>query len=96
MTQPAIFFEEVNERQGVFHRRAILLGAFAGLGIGALGARLAFLQLLETQRYEKLATSNQFNFKLAPAPRGVIVDRNGAILAANRPNFRLLAARARA
>jgi penicillin-binding protein 2 len=93
MTQPAIFFEEVNERQGVFHRRAILLGAFAGFGITALGARLAFLQLFETQRYEKLATSNQFNFKLQPAPRGVIVDRNGAVLAANRPNFRLMVAR---
>ena len=90
MTQPAIFFEEVNERQGVFHRRAILLGAFAGVGVTALGARLAFLQLFQTQRYEKLATSNQFNFKLAPAPRGVIVDRNGAVLAANRPNFRLM------
>ena len=93
MTQPAIFFEEVNERQGAFHRRAILLGAFAGLGITALGSRLAYLQLLETQRYEKLAASNQFNFKLQPAPRGVIVDRNGAVLAANRPNFRLLVAR---
>jgi penicillin-binding protein 2 len=93
MTQPAIFFEEVNERQGVFHRRSILLGACAGLGLTALGARLAYLQLFETQRYERLATSNQFNFKLAPAPRGVIVDRNGAVLAANRPNFRLLVAR---
>jgi penicillin-binding protein 2 len=93
MTQPAIFFAEVNERQGLFHRRAILLGAFAGIGITALGARLAYLQLFETQRYEKLATSNQFNFKLHPAPRGVIVDRNGAVLAANRPNFRLLVAR---
>jgi penicillin-binding protein 2 len=93
MTQPAIFFEEVNERQGVFHRRAILMGAFAGVGIAALGARLAYLQLLETQRFEEMATSNQFNFKLAPAPRGVIVDRNGAVLAANRPNFRLLVAR---
>src|SRR6187402_670090 len=93
MTQPSIFFEEVNERQGTFHRRAVLLGAFAGLGISALGARLAYLQLFETQRYEKLAVSNQFNFKLAPAPRGVIVDRNGAVLAANRPNFRLMVSR---
>ena len=93
MTQPSIFFEEVNERQGAFHRRAILLGAFAGLGLGALGGRLAYLQLFETQRYEKLSTSNQFNFKLLPAPRGVITDRNGAILAANRPNFRLMVAR---
>ena len=93
MTGPAIFFEEVNERQGVFHRRAILLGTFAGLGLTAMGGRLAYLQLFQTQRYERLSTSNQFNFKLMPAPRGVIVDRNGAVLAANRPNFRLLVVR---
>src|SRR5215204_5436609 len=93
MAEPAIFFSEVNERQGVFHRRAFLMGGMAGLGVAALSARLAYLQLLETQRFEKLATSNQFNFKLVPAPRGLIVDRNGAILAANRPNFRLMVAR---
>ncbi len=93
MTGPAIFFEEVNERQGVFHRRAILLGGFAGLGLTAMAGRLAYLQLFQTQRFERLSTSNQFNFKLMPAPRGVIVDRNGAVLAANRPNFRLLVVR---
>ena len=93
MAEPSIYFSEVNERQGVFHRRAILMGGFAGLALGALGGRLAYLQLVETQRYEKLATSNQFNFKLVPAPRGLIVDRNGAVLAANRPNFRLMVAR---
>ncbi|MET0273893.1 MAG: penicillin-binding protein 2 [Phenylobacterium sp.] len=92
MAEPAIFFHEVNERQGVFHRRAFLLGGFSGLALAGLGARLAHLQLVETQRYEKLAVSNQFNFKLVPPPRGVIVDRNGAILASNRPNFRLLVA----
>src|SRR5689334_15314695 len=92
MAEPSIYFSEVNERQGVFHRRAILLGAFAGMGMTALGGRLAYLQLVETQRYEKLAVSNQFNFKLVPAPRGLIVDRNGAVLAANRPNFRLMVA----
>ena len=93
MAEPAIFFEEVNERQGVFHRRAFLLGGFAGVGLLALGGRLAQLQLLETQRYEKLSASNQFNFKLAPPPRGLIVDRGGVILASNRPNFRLMVAR---
>ena len=93
MAGPAIFFEEVNERQGVFHRRAILMGGFAALGLTAMAGRLAYLQLFQTQRYERLSTSNQFNFKLMPAPRGVIVDRNGAVLAANRPNFRLLVVR---
>jgi penicillin-binding protein 2 len=93
MAEPAIFFHEVNERQGVFHRRAFMLGGVAGLGLSAMGGRLAYLQLLQTQRYEKLSASNQFNFKLVPPPRGLIVDRNGETLASNRPNFRLLVAR---
>jgi penicillin-binding protein 2 len=93
MAEPRIFFEEVNERQGVFHRRAFLLGGFAGVGLLALGGRLAHLQLVETQRYEKLSASNQFNFKLMPPPRGIIIDRNGVVLASNRPNFRLMVAR---
>lgn len=93
MAEPSIFFSEVNERQGVFHRRSFLLGAFAGLGLSALGARLAFLQLIQTQRYEKLSASNQFNFRLVPPPRGLIVDRGGEVLASNRPNFRLYARR---
>jgi penicillin-binding protein 2 len=93
MAEPAIFFSEVNERQGVFHRRMFLMGGFAGLGLAALGARLGYLQIIETQRYEKLSASNQFNFRLVPPPRGLIVDRNDAILASNRPNFRLLVSR---
>jgi penicillin-binding protein 2 len=93
MSEPSIFFSEVNERQGVFHRRMFLFGGLAGVGMTALGARLAHLQLVETSRYEKLSASNQFNFRLVPPPRGVITDRNGTVLATNRPNFRLLVAR---
>ncbi len=93
MSEPSIFFSEVNERQGVFHRRTFLLGGFAGLGLTALAGRLAHLQIIETQRYEKMSASNQFNFRLVPPPRGLIVDRNGAVLASNRPNFRLLVSR---
>jgi penicillin-binding protein 2 len=93
MSEPSIFFSEVNERQGVFHRRAFLFGGFAGLGLAALGGRLGYLQLVEAQRYQKLSASNQFNYRLVPPPRGLIVDRNGTVVATNRPNFRLLVAR---
>ena len=41
MSEPSIFFFEVNERQGVFHRRAFLLGGLTGMGLLALGDRLA-------------------------------------------------------
>jgi len=93
MSEPTIFFTEVNERQGAFTRRAFLLGGLTGLGLTALVGRLAQLQVLEAQRYQKLAQSNQFNFRLVPPPRGLILDRNGVTLASNRPNFRLLVSR---
>ena len=93
MSEPSIFFSEVNERQGVFTRRTFLMGGVAGLGLTALGGQLLRLQVIEAQRYQKLSASNQFNFRLVPPPRGLILDRNGVILAANRPNFRLLVSR---
>lgn len=93
MTEPAIFFAEVNQRQGVFNRRAFLMGGLVGVGFTALGAQLARLQLVENRRYVSLADSNQFDYRLTPPPRGVITDRNGVALASNRPNFRLLVAK---
>ena len=92
-SEPHIFFNEVNERQGVFHRRALLFGGFATLGVLGLSARLAKLQLLDNNRYSQLSASNQFQFRLVPPPRGRIVDRNGVELASNRPTFRLLVSR---
>ncbi|MET0295182.1 MAG: penicillin-binding protein 2, partial [Phenylobacterium sp.] len=90
MPQTQIYFTDVNERQGAFHRRTFLIGGLAGGGMLALTGRLAYLQLIESRRYQKMADSNQFNFKLMPPPRGLILDRNGVVLASNRPNFRLL------
>ena len=93
LNEPSIFFEEVNERQGAFHRRAFLMGGLAGVGALALVGRLMQLQLLDNNRYKRLSEGNQFNFRLIPPPRGRIVDRYGVELAGNRPNFRLLIAR---
>jgi cell division protein FtsI/penicillin-binding protein 2 len=66
------------------------MGGLAGAGLLALGGRLAQLQLVEAQRYQKLSAGNQFNYRLVPPPRGLILDRNGTPLASNRPNFRLM------
>ena len=90
MSQPHIYFDEVNERQGAFHRRSLLLGGFAGLGLTALGLRLSQLQVADAARYQTLSASNQFNFRLVPPPRGLILDRNGVEIASNRPEFRIL------
>jgi penicillin-binding protein 2 len=92
-SRPHIFFNEVNERQGVFHRRALFAGGLATLGVLGLSGRLMELQLVETSRYKSLSASNQFNYRLVPPPRGRILDRNGVELATNRPTFRLLVSR---
>ena len=91
--EPTIFFEEVNARQGQFHRRVFLMGGLAGAGVLALTGRLMQLQLLESGRYQNLSAANQYNFRITPPPRGRIVDRYGVELAGNRPNFRLLIAK---
>ena len=93
MKRPVPMFAEANQRQGVFTRRAFVMGGLVGGGMLALGGRLAQLQLLDNRRYEMLANSNQFDYRLTPPPRGLILDRNGVVLASNRPNFRLLLAR---
>ncbi len=90
---PSIFFEDVNERQGGFLRRTFLLGGMTALGLTALTGRLAYLQVLETGRYRSLSAENQFNLRLIPPPRGRILDRNGVVIAGNRPSFRLLVIR---
>jgi len=92
MFEPAIHLDQVNERQATFHRRAFLLGGMTGAGLLALGARLADLQILESGRYKLLSEHNEFEFRLTPPPRGLILDRNGVVLASNRPAFRLLVA----
>ncbi len=92
MIEPAIYFDEVNERQALFHRRAFLFGGVAGVGLAVLGGRLAYLQILESDRYKLLSEKNEFEYRLTPPPRGLILDRNGVVLATNRPAFRLLLA----
>lgn len=93
MSEPSIFFSDVNERQGSFLRRTLVFGGFSGLGILALVGRLAQLQIVQAQEYATLSSQNQFNFRMVPPPRGLIKDRNGVVIAGNRPSFRVLVVR---
>ena len=93
MSNPKIYFNEVNERQGVFHRRAFLMGGVAGVGMLTLAGRLAYLQLVDADKYKTLSLNNEFQSRLQPPPRGLILDRNGIVLATNRPDFRLYVSR---
>jgi len=52
--------------------------------------RLFHLQVIQGNRNRELADGNRIQIKIIHAPRGVIFDREGKILAANSPAFRLL------
>ena len=49
--------------------------------------RLADVQLVHGALYERLADQNQTRTIPLTAPRGIVYDRNGTIVAANRPSF---------
>lgn len=55
-----------------------------------LFVRLFHLQLVEGAGNRELADSNRIQVRLIHAPRGIIYDRNGHILAQNEPGFRLV------
>ncbi|HTY39701.1 MAG TPA: penicillin-binding protein 2 [Candidatus Paceibacterota bacterium] len=53
----------------------------------AVVARLVFLNVANGDFYARRAAANLLQEQLTPAPRGLIVDRNGVVLAENQPAF---------
>ncbi len=52
-----------------------------------LVSRLAFVQLVRTQEFQTLSDLNRIRIVPIPAPRGEILDRNGKVLAKERPVY---------
>lgn len=77
------------DTQRIFGRRAVILAGGKLTLIGALAARLYYLQVVEADRYTLLSRDNQFNLELLPPTRGRILDRRGIELVGNQNNFRI-------
>lgn len=56
----------------------------------AIFLRLFHLQIVKGEENRNLAEGNRVQIKVTHAPRGVIYDRNGKILAQSEPGFRLV------
>lgn len=79
-----------NDRTKMFHRRALMLAGGKATLVGALAARLYYLQVLEADKYSLLAEDNRVSIRLLAPPRGPILDRNGIAMAVNQQNYRVL------
>jgi len=72
-----------------FTRRALVVGgAQAAVGV-ALAARMAYISVIDNDRYVLESESNRVNLTLVPPRRGWIVDRHGKALANNRVSLRI-------
>ncbi|MDM7956672.1 penicillin-binding protein 2 [Blastomonas sp.] len=72
-----------------FSRRTALIGGAQGLIGVILASRMAYVSVVENERYKMLSESNRVNLTLIPPRRGWIIDRNGKPLANNKADFRV-------
>ena len=79
-----------NNRTQLLTRRAALLGGAQVALLATLAGRMYYLQIMQADRYAMLADENRINIRLVAPPRGRILDRFGAILADNRPTYRVV------
>jgi penicillin-binding protein 2 len=79
-----------SERQRLFTRRAILIGAAQCGLFSLLAGRLYYLEVIEGGKYRTLAEENRVNLRLIAPPRGQILDRLGTPLALNEQNYRVV------
>ena len=67
--------------------RFLVFGLIVILGVGALTARLFYLQIATGSEYAALSTSNRTVLEPITSPRGLIYDRNGRLLVTNVPTY---------
>lgn len=72
-----------------FRQRLIVAAGFVVVLFLLLLARFFYVQVLEYDRYHALAESNRISSLPAPPTRGLIVDRNGVVLAHNYSAYTL-------
>ena len=81
--------DQIQERR-LFTRRTLLAGAGVLGLMGLLGARMGQLQITGHQHYATMSQANRVRLVPIPPNRGLIHDRNGVLLADNRPTYQLM------
>ncbi len=81
--------KDIFEEKRSFTRRVMVAGLLVLLLAGLLVARLAQIQLVQHDYYVTRADENRIRLIPVPPVRGLIYDRNGALLAQNLPSFAL-------
>jgi penicillin-binding protein 2 len=74
-------------------RRGLLLGGSMAAVVAVLGARMRHMQVDQADEFRLLAEDNRISIRLIPPARGLIMDRNGKLIAGNEQNYRVVISR---
>jgi penicillin-binding protein 2 len=77
------FQDEQQERTTKSVRLSIVVAAM----FSVLAVRLVYLQVVQADLNIRLSRENGMQLRVIKAPRGLILDRNGAVLTRNRPSY---------
>src|SRR5437588_9123768 len=83
------FVDDSQNLRGRLH----LIQALVLVLLGVLGVRLYLLQIVNGSRYAEIAENQRIRLLPIPAPRGVILDRNGKLLVDSRPIYNVVLSR---
>ncbi|PTS85898.1 penicillin-binding protein 2 [Pseudomonas sp. HMWF032] len=95
MPQP-IRLKDHEKDSRLIRKRAVVGGVVVLLLTLVLLVRLYYLQVVQYEYHTTLAENNRIHVQPIPPSRGLIFDRNGVIIADNRPSFSLTLTRERA
>ena len=82
-------FKDYSKESITFTNRALIAFAIVIIMMLALVTRIYYLQVIEHDRYATISEKNRVQLQPVAPRRGLIYDRNGTLLADNRPNFSL-------
>lgn len=88
MPQP-IQLKDHEHDASIVRSRVLVGGLFVFLLISVLVARMYYLQVIQYEHHSTLAENNRIHVQPLPPTRGLIYDRNGVVIADNRPSFSL-------
>jgi penicillin-binding protein 2 len=91
MGAPSLHLKDHWQEQRLFLSRIIAAGIIVLLLTALLVTRLVQLQIVDYERFSELSQGNRFRIEPLPPNRGLIYDRNGLVIAENRPNWELVA-----
>ncbi len=74
-------------------RRGLFMGGSMAAFMAVLGARMRYMQVDQADEFRLLAEENRVSIRLIPPARGLILDRNGKLIAGNEQNYRVVITR---